>query len=272
MGKQDSCDFFKENSELFKQNYSIAVKLADANALHDLRVSIKRISALLKMLNYRKVSNFRLKKCHPSLNFIFKTAAPVRDFQVLEELIIAYQTYPDLKNDAFTISTEILKIQAIKDFFFYTKKFNYFEIIRIFRIIENYLNQINEEELYNQMSNFRMNHFKLLIEFSNSESKKYNLHKARKVIKEICYLMEMSKIESDNDKDRFQVYKEAGRCLGDWHDRLVLQEFLNQRISQKESDIVNLERFMEHVANDKINFKEQYYSILDKIDQFRMIH
>ena len=41
---KNTIDYFKQNSEMFKLNYSNSVKLADANALHDLRVSIKRIN------------------------------------------------------------------------------------------------------------------------------------------------------------------------------------------------------------------------------------
>ncbi len=263
---QNIVDFFKQNSEMFKLNYSNAIKLANADALHDLRVSIKRINTLTKMLNYRKSANYRLKKSFYSLEFIFKIAAPVRDFQVLADLLIKYQIESNLGFEKLISNVNDIKIIAIKKFFFCAKKINYLKVLRFFKIIEHRLKLLSEKELQDQMAGFKSNHMILLSEYSNPESKTYNLHSARKVIKDLGYLMEMSEIVNDDLRNQFAIYKDAGRCLGDWHDRLVLQKFLNDWSNSHHSDIGNLDIIIKQVSDEKTALREQYFSILQAIE------
>lgn len=78
-------------------------------------------------------------------------------------------------------------------------------------------------------------------------------------------MMEMSDIEQDEMRNQFAAYKDAGRCLGDWHDRLVLQKFLNDWKNSHDSDFGNIEPILSQVSDEKNNFKEQYFSIIPSI-------
>jgi len=262
---KNTIDFFRQNSQMFKQNYSNSVKLADADALHDLRVSIKRINTLVKMLNFKKSANFRLKKSFDSLEFIFKIAAPVRDLQVLEDLLVKYQIELNFGFEKLMTHIKTVKSQAVGAFFTNSKKINYLKVSRYFGIIDYHLKSKSQVQLNDQLADFEQNLMLLLLKYSQPESNAYNLHSARKIVKDLGYLMEMTEIETEELRNQFAIYKDAGRCLGDWHDRLVLQKFLNDWKNSHDSDFANLEPIINQVSTEKNNLREQYFSILNNI-------
>ena len=180
MSKQRISNFFRLNSELFNKNYVDAVKLASADSIHDLRVSYKRLNALVSLLNFDNSSNYRIRKNFKHLKRVFKAAASLRDFQVLEDLIVHYQQYKDLQLGKISAYIKKLKEESLKEFLSNAKDFNSLAISRLFGIIENHLKNLDEFQVEEQFSAFKNQHVLLLEKFSDPLSDKYNLHSANK--------------------------------------------------------------------------------------------
>jgi len=258
-------NYFKVNSLTFKQNYTKAIKIADASSMHDLRVSVKRISALVRLINFGKSDNYRIKNNFPHLKLVFKTAAAVRDYQVLEILLMHYQQFKDLNIEILLEQVNKFKQHAINEFFTGAKKFNIMAITRLFNLIASHINNLDGIFLSQQVPSFKSNRLILLANYSRPESDLYNLHSARKIIKELGYLIEMSESNPSENIGELQVYKEAGRYLGEWHDRLVLLDFLIQKEKTPPFKNTGLRNIIGLLSEEKESLKNQYFDLFRSI-------
>jgi CHAD domain-containing protein len=229
--KDNILKYFQINADIFVSNYSIVRKSADMEALHEMRVSLKRISTLVRMLNYRNKANFRLRVSYRPLRQLFKLVGPLRDFQV--QLLLLDELKLNIK-----IDDEILvKFTAKKNYYekrFLTKK-QLFEILifkRNFRIIEFYLKHIDAEVIEFQMKEYQNNRKVMLGVYSNKGNVKFNLHSARRMIKDMAYLIEMSNPDIFTENLKYKEYKEIGHYLGNLHDNIVMLGFLKKIMQQ----------------------------------------
>jgi CHAD domain-containing protein len=227
MLKDSVLSYFKTNADIFIRTYGIASKNADIDAVHDLRVSLKRIDTLIRMLNFNKKANYRLKNCYKPLQKLFKLAGNLRDFQVQVLLI------EEMKQNVFIDEIIQKKFNLRKDYF--EKKFNnrngsfnFLLIKRNFHLAEYYIFNVSEQELKKQIASYQKSRITLLEEYSSKEKKSFNLHSARKMIKDLSYLIEMSGSGNFNEDSKFLQYKETGHFLGDLHDNVVMLEYLEE--------------------------------------------
>lgn len=250
--------FLKEQEETFCHTWSMAAKTADMEAIHKLRVSLKRTAALLRMLNFEKKANYRLKKCFKPFRKIFKSAGPVRDFQVQEQLI--KQIAQNLIVDEILVKkiTE-KKVLCIRNFFLEQKSFHILQAKRNFKLIEHYIISDNENDITRQLTKYEKNLRKMLSIYSNEKSGRFNLHTARKMIKDMAYLIEMQGEALKTEDPRFIVYKDTGHTLGIWHDRAVLYNFLKE-INPEETKKIsgNIANLTDYLINEKKNLKNVY--------------
>jgi len=227
MLKANIISYFNLNSGIFLKNYLIAVKSADVDAVHEMRVSLKRIDTLLRMLNYTEKSNYRLKKCFNPLKSLFKLAGPLRDFQV--QLILLDEIKTGISIDEIIINEfKAKKNQLVERFILNRELINLFQIKRNFNIVKRYIDSIEEKRIANKILKFQVSRIKLLSHFSNKHEKLFNLHNARKMLKDLGYLIEMANQKPLPEIPQYTTYRETGHYLGTWHDRDVMIKYLDK--------------------------------------------
>jgi CHAD domain-containing protein len=227
MLKDNMISYLKLNASIFIKMFDRAIKTANVEAVHDMRVSLKRIDTLLRLLNYNKKSNFRLKKCFKPLRRLFKLAGPLRDFQV--QLILLEEIKQKMIVEELIIKQFNVKKNLLADKFrIKHQSFNLFRAKRNLRLAEEYLVNIDEMELSEQIVLFEMSRKVLLGHYSNKGKQRYSLHRARKMLKDLSYIIEMSNQKPFNDIPQFTTYKETGHYLGIWHDRDVMLKYLKE--------------------------------------------
>jgi CHAD domain-containing protein len=261
MLKEQILRFFTNNSNGFLEKFTLASKTADIDAIHEMRVCLKRLNTLFRMLNYTKKSNFRLKKCFKPMRQIFKKSGPVRDFQVqvvLVEQLKQIFFIDDRLSSLISDERDRLVVEYLK----ITKSFNLLKTKRSFKIIERYLTNWNENEIEKHLEAFERSRFLFIEKYSNPENDAFNLHCARKMIKDLAYIMEMLKSVATVDNSYLVKYKEAGHILGDWHDRAVLHDFLEQLRSQKSTSKPHDFKILDiRIKQDKENLKNKYFDL-----------
>jgi CHAD domain-containing protein len=261
MLKEQILLFFAKNSNSFLEKYTLASKTADIEAIHEMRVCLKRLNTLFRILNYDKKSNFRLKKCFKPVRQIFKKSGPVRDFQVQVQLV------EQLKK-VFFIDDKLSKLisderdNLVVEYLKIAKSFNLLKAKRSFKIIKRYLTNWHDAELGKQLETFEQSRFSAIEKYSNPDNKAYNLHSARKMIKDLAYISEMLKSDTKLDNSSLVKYKEAGHILGEWHDRAVLHDFLEKLKNQKSTTTQYDFKILEiRIKQDKENFKIKYFDL-----------
>jgi CHAD domain-containing protein len=220
-------NYFQTNTDLFFKAMALASKSAGVEAVHDMRVSLKRIDTLIRMLNFEKKANFRMKKSFSPFRRLFKLAGPLRDFQV--QVIIL-----DEMSQAMTIDAEIVESFHQKSgfltmkFLLAVKSINVLQTKRNLKLVCSYIEKCNDDELKKQISLYELDRKALLKHYSIESRTGSSLHSARKIIKDLSYLIEMQNPGKANVISKLASFKEAGHILGDWHDRHVMLNYLQE--------------------------------------------
>jgi len=211
--------------EQFRLNLETAVAEFDAEAIHEYRVSVKRIRAIIRALNRVYEDPIFSKKLILPLREMFKAGGTIRDDQVqiglVENVEKKYeQAFPLIK--AFYQK----RIDEQRKFFFLKSvDFDFNDLYIISDQIETILEPLDGE--YLEYNLHRILHESIL----NLKRKRYdldkpeNLHSFRTRYKEIGYVAEMiylSKYSHKIPKSAYNRMKTFGQELGNWHDHFQL--------------------------------------------------
>jgi CHAD domain-containing protein len=251
--------YLNTHARVFVENFRLAAKTADIEALHDMRVSLKRLHTLIRLLNFEKQTNFRLKKVYKPFRKLFKIAGPLRDLQVEELLLEEFRQQFDVNQILFQ---KLNKRKAIhlQKFLLKSKSFKILKANRIFLLLGRHIQKISGQQLAIQLQRFKESRFVLLAEYSNQQCDRYNLHSARKMLKDLAYLSEMAESDTLAVNQEFLKYKETGQILGLWHDRDVMLRFLAAHITEQEHLLdTNSANLVSSIAIQKDTLKNQYH-------------
>jgi CHAD domain-containing protein len=222
--------FIKHIRWLFREfdaQLRLALKGAKEVPVHDLRVMIKRLTALFLFLDesdiYRKRSTDFFKK----LRDFFNSAGYLRDVQVMRSLIGNYKDR--IKDDISEYEHYLAgKEASAKNSFFtcsekYPKKMQT-EIINA--IIES-VRKFSDENLARKSFSFMIRRLNRIDEYLQSAGTSKYLHKIRQTLKQLRYFIEIFHAGSDLpliEESDYNEIREIENIIGGWNDRSILIE------------------------------------------------
>jgi CHAD domain-containing protein len=209
----------------FKVNLEKAIEDYDAEAIHQYRVSVKRIRAITRALDNVYEEPLFPKKIIQPLREMFKAGGTIRDDQVQIGLV-------EHAENEYGIKFPLIKAfyqKRIDDqrnaFFQKSVDFDFNSLNVISKQIENILEPLDEEflelhlykRLHNSMEKLKRKRYDL--------DQPEKLHKFRTSFKENGYVSEMlyhSKYSHEITKSAYNRMKNFGQDLGNWHDHYQL--------------------------------------------------
>ena len=221
------------------------------NDFHLIRVSIKRIKALLDLLNKAEPRIHRKKYFSP-FEKIFEQAAKIRDPQVKLKLLAHYrnssvekfkrQLNQQIKSEKLKFS-QMMKVSLLKDLQKSTSK------------IEDYVDHADRKSI----AHFLDKKTKVVQNLGSTKKlKPTEVHDFRKKIKEIYYLQKML----EHKGHRFARTDDFQELLGKWHDGRVLIQGIKDFIkadSLPQKDKLVFESLQQIIADHN---QQLYQSIL----------
>ena len=227
----------------------------DELAIHDFRVSLKKLKAVLGFIQkydlFKQGSGNLLKILKP----VFKSGGRLRDLQVNHQLVRDYEKKQgdNLVGFRAFISTEILLVE--EDFKNISK-----DAIQLLEELDRsfLLKGLREKEdkIQNASKIFLEKTFRKAakILLSNiTEKDKY--HRIRKVLKKARFVFEMNMEQERNTMDHhahLHALKRLESILGTWHDSISLQ--------------AELKAYLGRMKNPEANHHEVYQGFLLQID------
>lgn len=218
--------FAQRTKNLFNHLYDFEIK-SDEVSLHDLRVEMKKLRAIIKFL--RKIyPNQKLKMPAHMLRNIFQDSGFIRELQILQlwlqkhQFTIIEQTY---------YAPEKLQ-QMIEEFQKNTGKIknDFREIIETLNVFVNGTNEILAEQYFVDI--------KAQVEKQCRKNlPKSEWHELRKLIKQRIYSYNWVPHETENDDTDFAYYHKLQEAIGLWHDLEYIKESLSQKQIYLSQDI-----------------------------------
>lgn len=213
------------------------------NSLHDFRVEIKKMRAILKFLKsvYPKQ---KLKKSTRQLDNIFQQAGEIREYQLLLQWFH--------KNELDIFVKHIFPLKALEDLINnFHQEVNQFkhDLKELTENINEFIKATNEilaehyvRELFVQMEQ--------LIRTNDSSNE---WHELRKIIKQWMYAINW--IEGGKETD-IAFYQKLQEAIGYWHDSEVIKEALLQKKIFLSQDMELQKSFS--IASEKLSHSIRY--------------
>ncbi|MBW6490123.1 MAG: CHAD domain-containing protein [Lentimicrobium sp.] len=251
--------FFEKQIEVFEQNFAKICESFDFDAIHDMRVAVKRLRAIM-MLAEQLQPGFKSAETDIEIRELFRISGKIRDAQVQKNLLATYSEKSNINFSelaTFLISFENKSIKKFNKYIhqntasFFTGKiaialppiFANSEDPKIRSAIELLLQQLMETA-GNLKSNQRHDE---------------QLHEIRRKLKQCSYLLSVfekgDKTLARKSKTLHELEK-ANDLLGEWHDHVVARALIFRFLSRKnENNFPGFSRYK--ILLTEINYRKQ---------------
>ncbi len=220
--------------------------MGDEVSLHDLRVEMKKLRAIIKFLRevYPKQ---KLKKPAHMLRSIFQQAGAIREYQILLQWL---QKYHFSIIELTYYPPEKLK-QMIEEFQKGTEhlKSDFNEIIEAVSKFVHGTNEILAEQYFVDLN-------AQLEKTCRKNLPQTDWHELRKLIKQRIYAYNWIRHETENDDPNFSYYNKLQETIGLWHDLEIIKDSFSQKQVYLSQDIEVQKDF--NLAWDKLSASLKY--------------
>lgn len=232
-------DYYREQRNAFGLHLDKSVTERDEEAIHQMRLSVKRTRALFSFISFLEKDKAG-KKGLKKIKKVYKPAGKIRDLQVQQDVIDSYEKR---LNISFRSYSDYLTVQEEKSHqelkraveTFPEESFDKMEIE-----LREILNKYSEEQLIDQAGNIfesKLTEVKQLYGLPTDKDK--NLHKIRRILKEARYLLDVFSGIIDEFrglKVSYERLREIEKALGKWHDQVNAANYLRQFSKQLNED------------------------------------
>jgi len=218
MKKKTERAYFNELWDEMTASLEDFLKHADQEKLHKFRVQVKKIRALLMLLDVA-LSQKKLSKNFKPVRKIFKDGGVIREAYINIQLSSHYE----LKNEEFILEQVNDMEKAIVSFRENAKK--YLKVIKtIHSEIENELESIADEQV-NEFYKDQLEQIAVTLSLNQFNDA---LHEARKKIKTLIYNRKVAAkaLEGNLDLNHNYLDKLQGQ-IGDWHDTILAMQLFS---------------------------------------------
>jgi CHAD domain-containing protein len=216
--------YHQERVSGISRHWKIAKKNGNMEAIHDLRVEIKRLKAFLELMQALRLA-LDFKELFSPVRRLFKMAAPVRDPQVLQNIA---RTFIDTEGSQQNISEYInllkkKEMEGVTRFIKEASRFDPCLLDKNHRLITLRLNCLEEPRLAFLAKNHLGALFTAIAKYrqNGDMEEEQSLHDIRILCKKTRYTLEV--IKSCYSQVEFDMcdraLKELHQALGLWHDR-----------------------------------------------------
>ncbi len=229
-------DYFAKHCDLFIRNFNLVLSDFDADAIHDMRVAIKRIRAVFHLMERLYPDKFNQVEEEGKLREMFRLSGRMRDAQVQQQLLACNALNLGSTFGEYQAYLHDAENKAIKKFKKFIKDYN----------AEKELNE-KQEKAGKLISSTDPEHIRIqIIQFVNELFSKArqmraedehdeSLHEIRRKLKQCHYLLSLFS-EDDPDLPKLNTtlkrLDKVNELLGNWHDQMVGMEILDRFIEK----------------------------------------
>ena len=220
-------------------------RLYTSNTFHELRVEIKKLNALLELINYCS-KDFKRNKTFKPFKQIFKQAGNVRDFQIEEAMLKKYFNNNLIKE--YRQQLKKLRLKEQNDYFSSINK-NFSEKLKNkFHKIIPFLGQVPEKKVKQFIDEKKNKLAKLL---NNNTLLKPQAHEFRKQLKSLNYSQKILNLGKQNETH--QKKDSLLELLGKWNDCQITVLNLKKAVASnviKPSEEKQLKKITQKIVSD----------------------
>lgn len=211
--------------EMFNIHYLEAIASGEQEAIHQLRVTLKRFYALKKYLLHcmNPEGQAHLMNFIEPIRLVYKSGGKVRDMQVMVD--VALNSSPLKAPAVFINFLKLLSRQRLENFVAVTQIINLPSQQEFALHFKEVINAYYKSQ-HSKLEDFLIENLRVASFYINSSEPGELWHNARTLIKQNYLLMQLAITFEPNrfsDTD-IQYCREMEQILGEWHDWVVLKK------------------------------------------------
>lgn len=234
--------YFKEQYSEFEKNYLVARETYDENAIHDMRVAIKKLKALFLFLEHLSEHQFNSSKNYLFYRRVFKSSGKIRDVQIQEQII-----YSEIKGLNINCSIYIAHLKqkeedAKRKFRSICKKTESNSQCKVHNRVLKIVDRLEGLDIKRKGFDYLLNKLNYIDFLSKKAVNSEKWHEIRTHIKQALYIIDLLNLFFEPDELLLSLHKKLkkfGERLGKWHDYDItyeqLRKFINENILNQES-------------------------------------
>ncbi len=265
-------DYFLLQKRNIGHYLRLCVERAEAEPVHQLRVSVKKMRAVFKLVEVLLPADEPVKKRDvSSLRRLFKLAGAIRDSQVQKAMLLKLEKETNCDYHDYSKYLERLEARSIKKFH------TAVEMMKDIRMSKEETVMINEtlsgsagEFIERQGKQLLSKLFKKFKKLATRNPGTPELHKMRMLLKQIRYIIAAVKkdtIAFNEYQEKINSLKKAETRLGKWHDRVVsleiLARYIRKKFDRKSAGYEQYDKLRQHFENEKNEYQHSINEILE---------
>jgi len=223
--------YYGEHKSVFEENFRQVLDSFDAEAIHKMRTSTKRLRALFQLFEFLSENKFRAKKQLSRVRQLFKHGGKIREIQIEEMLVLQYEQSLSKVFPEYLVYLKWRKHKEIARFLKSRPDLNNSDtILDDQKVNETISNLSAMPKLKILTSSFIDDRVRRIQKNIKAPASNHRIHQNRTYLKQIYYLYE---ILSDLSGRKMILCSESERIreieqyLGKWHDLVNSPVFLN---------------------------------------------
>jgi CHAD domain-containing protein len=223
--------YYEEHKLVFEENFRKVLDSFEAEAIHKMRTSTKRLRALFILIEFLSENKFKAKKQLSQLRTLFKHAGKIREIQIEELLVLRYEQVLDKKYPEYLSYLKWRKHKEMAKFLKNRPGLEEADVILNDKRVEKAISILPTGQDMKTLSiSFIENRSQHIKKNIKSPASNHRIHQNRTFLKQIYYLYDILtalsglKIILSLKADRI---REMEQYLGTWHDLVNSPVFLN---------------------------------------------
>lgn len=250
---------FEKYLNKFENEFLRAINTEDEEAIHDLRVSIKKIRALFLFLKEAGFADIKSDyKYLRKLKDVFKKAGKLREFHIHKDLLEQYSQRIGENFPALAEYIEEQEKEAKQAWHDFMPGLKLRKLYKTADQLHQAIDGIPSKKLNSRLYNFVITRLDACQEFMLEPHYEIHLHQIRKYLKHIRFIIgqKIGNIHElfENEID-FRDTKKVEDMLGEWHDKdefcKLLDKFYSQLDDTRQNEIFETyQAFKDKVEKD----------------------
>lgn len=228
--------YLEKQLSAFDNNFVKVCDSFDFDAIHDMRVAVKRLRALM-ILAEKLEPSFNIAETEGELRQLFKLSGKMRDAQVQQSLLADYAQNLNISFGEYDLWLRNFEKKSIKKFTSYLKVNTSTDFTRnLSQTLSELFNKSENAQIVNAINNLVEDLLAKVREMNEDQQHDEQLHEIRRKLKQCNYLLS---VFDKDDPDlpglnkTLQLLEKANNLLGEWHDHDVAREFLFNFLNNK---------------------------------------
>lgn len=229
--------FLGKQLQLFRGYFLVAQASMEEEAIHQMRVAIKRIRTIRKLKKHIHFPSLLNDEQYAAIKTIFAVSGQLRDLQIQRNLLKGYINELNFTFGDFAAYLEELENQLLEKYRQTIQTLDFNQFNEVARAVEPMGGQEDRIDLEKESIDFlckkteKINNLILLMD------KDEFVHALRKQVKQLFFILQFLKKqfpENELTQYKLRALKNTGEHIGNWNDRDVFLNRVNEFLDFKD--------------------------------------